>query len=221
MVDKKPFLRRTVQGAHLAWEENMLEQVKKLRASIFEQNPLEIARRCGGDFNAGWLQLTYWGKRVSMAWPGWQPTADLPLHDQAMLLYYLSTADGEPMADRWVSYRELPGGAFYHQAFQGYSGDLLARHFAGESAGEANPGPAGFSSACQKTGGWPLSGISQYAFAFDALPRIRLAAVLWPGDEDFPTKAGILFDAASTHYLPIDGLALLGSSLARRILRAA
>ena len=45
-----------------------------------------------------------------------------------MILYYLSYADGTPLADRWIGYRELPDGTFYSQAFQGYSGDRLARH---------------------------------------------------------------------------------------------
>jgi hypothetical protein len=50
---------------------------------------------------------------------------------------------------------------------------------------------------------------------------IRLACALWPGDEDFPSKASILFDASASHYMPTDGLALLGSGLARRLIKAA
>ena len=62
--------------------------------------------------------------------------------------------------------------------------------------------------------------MAEHAYGFQPLPRIRLAAVLWPGDEDFPTRASVLFDAASNHYMTIDGLALLGSGLASRLAKA-
>ena len=51
--------------------------------------------------------------------------------------------------------------------------------------------------------------------------RLPLAAALWPGDEDLPGRAAILFDASASHYLTTDGLALLGSGLASRLLRTA
>jgi hypothetical protein len=135
----------------------------------------------------------------------------MSVFDAAMLLYYLHEADGTPMADEWISYRQLPGGAFYHLAYQRYSGDILARVF-GED-------PEGYIQACRAYGGDPLTAISSYAFAFQPLPRIRLAAILWPGDEDFHTKAAILFDASSSHYLTIDGLGLMAGGLAGRIVK--
>jgi hypothetical protein len=50
---------------------------------------------------------------------------------------------------------------------------------------------------------------------------VRLAAVLWEGDDEIAARAAILFDAAAGHYMPTDGLALLGSGLAGRLIRAA
>ena len=35
-----------------------------------------------------------------------------------MFLYYLQTADGSPLKGKWVAFRDLPGGMFYHQAYQ-------------------------------------------------------------------------------------------------------
>jgi hypothetical protein len=42
----------------------------------------------------------------------------------------------------------------------------------------------------------------------------------WLGDEDFPSSCKILFDASASHYLPIDGSAILGSMLVRKLLAA-
>jgi hypothetical protein len=132
--------------------------------------------------------------------------------DIGMLLYYLLTADGIDLADRWISFRELPDGAFYNQAFQGYSGKRVADHF-GEDL-EA------FHTAVRQLGGFQLTALAPAAYAFNPLPRIRLALAMWPGDEDFPSRATVLFDAHADHYMTTDGLALLGSGLARRVIRA-
>ena len=42
----------------------------------------------------------------------------------------------------------------------------------------------------------------------------------WLGDEDFPSSCKILFDESASHYLPIDGCAILGSMLVRRLLHS-
>jgi hypothetical protein len=196
----------------------MLRQLDALREGLQAQRPEQVALRCGAEYDDDQIRFKYWGAWVAISWP--ELTARRERRDQscstfdtAMLFYYLSTADGAPMADRWVAFRELEDGAFYHQAFQGYSGDLLAGAF-GEQ-------PASFDQAADALGGDALPAFAPHAYAFQGLPRIRLAAVLWPGDEEFPSRASILFDAAARHYMTIDGLALLGAGLARRLLRAA
>jgi hypothetical protein len=79
----------------------------------------------------------------------------------------------------------------------------------------------GFDHAARELKGTALPALAPMAFAFQPLPRIRIACVLWPGDDEFPTRASVLFDAAASHYMPTDGLALLGSGLARRLIKLA
>ena len=64
--------------------------------------------------------------------------------------------------------------------------------------------------AAQALDGLSLPGLPGLAYAFQPLPSIRLATVLYPGDEEFSARGIVLFDAAASHYLPTDGLALLG-----------
>ena len=206
-----------IDQARLAWQESMSRQIERLRESILSESPHNLADRCGAQYSDDQIKLTYWGDSIGITWPDLEAFA-LPQNtscstfDQAMLLYYLRTADGAQMADRWIAFRELPDGSFYHQAFQGYSGDLIAQHF-GTQTNQ-------FNIAAQSIDGWHLSAIGPHAYAFQPLPRIRTAAILWPGDEEFPARASVLFDAASSHYLPTDGLALIGAGLARRLVRA-
>jgi hypothetical protein len=207
---------KTIEEARQAWQESMLRQLDLLRASLRELEPRLVADRCGGVYEADSLRLAYWGEIVSITWSDLEAVKakdgdPCSTFDTAMLLYYLNTADGAPMADRWVGYRELPNGSFYHQAFQGYSGDKLARAF-----GER---PEDFTYAAHALRGEHLPALASFAYMFTPLPRIRLAAVLWPGDEEFASRASILFDAAAHHYMVIDGLALLGAGLAGRLIR--
>jgi hypothetical protein len=128
-----------------------------------------------------------------------------------MFLYYLQTADGAPFVGKWIAFRDLPDGLFYHQAYQGYSGDRLAKAI--DNRVDV------FERAAKHLGGMKLD-LGDVAFAFDALPRVRVAAVYYAGDEDFPATANVLFDEAASHYLPTDGLAGLGSALVDRLIGA-
>ncbi len=206
-----------VDQARQAWQESMLRRLDELRSDLHTRQPEIIAARCGGTYRDGSILLEYWGRAISIPWNSLAPlfveeNKPCSVFDSAMLIYYLHTARGTDLADRWIAFREIPGGAFYHQAFQGYSGDRVARRF-GEQTDD-------FERAAQKLDGWRLPALAPYAYAFQPLPRIRLAAALWPGDEDFAARASILFDASVDSYLTIDGLALIGAGLAGRLLRA-
>jgi hypothetical protein len=208
---------QVVDQARHAWQESMLRPIAELARSIRQRDPAGISRHAECEFSEQTLQLLYWGQPVRLAWPELTAVhADgrpCSTFDQAMLLYYLDCADGAPLAGRWIGYRELPNGAFYHQAYQGYSGNRLAQAFGSN--------PETFVRAAEAMGGEPVNDLGTSAFAFQPLPRIRLAAALWPGDEEFATRGAILFDAASSHYMTTDGLALLGGGLAGRLARAA
>lgn len=208
----------TVERSHQAWQESMLRHMDDLRLAVRAKEPRSLADRCGAKFLGGEIRLIYWNRLLAIAWSDlemrWLPEGQpCPIFDKAMILYYLQNADGAPLADRWIAYRELPGGIFYSQAFQGYSGDRLAR-----ALGER---PQAFQTAAQALGGIPLPALPGEAFAFQPLPRIRLAAILYPGDEEFPARASVLFDAACSHYMTTDGLALLGAGLAGRLIKLA
>jgi len=206
-----------IAKAQEAWQESMVRRLDELREELRTRDVNTIAVQSDGNVDGDAILLTYWGQSVTVSWPAleaFSPSDGPPCStfDTAMLLYYLNTADGSPMADRWIGFRELPDGGFYHQAFQGYSGNQIAKVFGEE--------PDAFALAAKGIGGQSLPALAPHAYLFHPLPRIRLAATLWPGDDEFPAKASVLFDAASGHYMPIDGLALLGAGLSRRLIKA-
>ena len=135
-----------------------------------------------------------------------------PSLSQSLLLTYLHTADGTLPIDRWMGFRELPDGLFYAQAFQGYTGDELVRDLKGDVAA--------FKRASAKLQGEALA-IGDAGYTFQALPRLKVAVVMWAGDDEFPSHAQVLFQETAPHYLMTDGLAIVGSLLIGQIVKAA
>jgi len=207
---------RTPPAARQAWMSSFAPLLADLRTALAARMPTELAAMTGASWDAAasefrfcWLDTPY-----RLTWPGLvaylaASTEPCTPNLQGLFLYYFSRANGAPAADRWISFRELPDGWLYQQAFQSYTGDRLIQAV-GEDLCKLS-GPA------EALGGQPL-GIGDCGHWFQSLPRVRLAVTYWRGDEDFAPQAQVLFDAAASNYLPTDGLALLGSNLVRRLL---
>jgi hypothetical protein len=173
-----------------------------------------LATLTGGRYADGELALAVFDAPVLIAAPDFrvldgrtrEPT---PVNTEALILYHLCTTDGAPLTGRWVSFRELPDGGFYHQAFQGYTGHRIATHFGNDLAR--------IRKAAQRAGGDQES-VGDAGYRFAGLPRVPMALVYWLGEDPFPPAAHILFDASAGHHLPVDACALLGSALTRRLI---
>lgn len=128
-----------------------------------------------------------------------------------IILHYLIHADGTPPADHWISFRELPDGLVYDPAFQKRSSLRLVHEYGMD--------PKAFSAAAEAVGGERLT-FGDVSYMFRLLPRIRMAVILYVGDEEFGPRVNVLFDSAASHYLPIEDLAVLGGMLATRLIKA-
>jgi hypothetical protein len=197
---------------------DLANRADELRASLRLLDPELIAARSGSHYlslgpDRGELHFPLWGKQVFLTWPnltGYSNTDDeLPPLIGAILLYYLITSDGSPNTGKWVSFADLPDGRTYHTAFQGYTGNEIVKTF--------GPDLEKFKFACEKIDGKFVE-LGDASFVFQALPRVPLMATYWLGDEDFPSSCKILFDSSATHYLPVDGCAILGSILTRKLI---
>jgi hypothetical protein len=216
LISQSGGIDRSPARARQAWEVSMLRQVEALRKDIRRRSLQELCAATGADLAGHELTLHFWGDPIRISFPELAARrldgdSSCSTFDTAMLIFYLHRADGTAPAGEWIGFRQLPDGAFYHQAFQSYSGDRLAQAFGQDHAA--------FTAAMGRFYGEPIPALGSLAFAVRPLPLIRLAAVLWPGDEELPSRAAVLFDAAASHHLPTDGLALLGSGLVGRLLR--
>lgn len=202
------------------WAQSMQAKMKEQRRQLQARDPAQVAEYAGANWNdSNGLRLAFFQTPLRVIVPEYAVVAedDGEVHPmtQALVLTYLLTADGTPRAAEWIAFRELPDGLFYHQAFEGYSGGLLARTL-GEDLDAFGRGAAAI-------GGTRLTGFGDAAYEFRVLPRLWLAMVYWLGDAEdgFPPKASVLFDRSAGHYMIVDGLAIIGGQLVRRIIRAA
>jgi hypothetical protein len=202
------------------WFDRLAPVVEEARTALRALKPGKLMLRSGceqgegGDFRLTffWQEYVISADDFTVRQVG--ASEDAPSFIQSLILTYLVTADGTTPSSRWVGFRELPDGLFYAQAFQGYTGGRLVRELKG--------GIEAFRRAAGALGGEPLEfGDAGYAFA--VLPRLHLALVYWKGDEEdgFPAQARVLFEDTAAHYMCTDGLAILGSQLVGRVLKAA
>lgn len=195
------------------WVDKLEPKVTALRTELRRLPPDDVARRSGATLDGGSLRLAMLFDDYEVdttdyvvSRPGGREVNSFL---QSLVLTYLGTTNDGPPAGRWISFRDLPNGSFYNQAFQGYGPDRLAKRWQLDITG--------FDAACRARGGTPI-GLGDAGFAFTVLPHIDIAAIYWLGDEDFASKASILFDATAHLHMVVDGLAILGSRLVDSIL---
>ena len=207
------------------WRDSLRPRIEGAQAVLKESNIADLMRMCGGVRREKHLELSLFTTPYKVSLPDFVVTkADASAcseKTQILLLDYLVrggnvwassvSSQAAPARSRWIGFQELPDGAFYVAAFRSYTSEALLGGLAGDTAR--------FCQAADHFGGEPLS-LGDAAYTFRALPKISLAVVWWAGDGEFPANANVLFDRASAHALPVDGMAALGSLLCRGLLAA-
>lgn len=196
------------------------DRIAEIRDRLKTNNPGRMALCTGSIYtpigeSSGEFRLPYWSRDVIISYPDFTGSyadtgENLNTFDLTMLAFYFDVSDGAPITGEWIAYNQIPGGLFYAQAFQGYSGNELAKIFANDS--EA------FMDANEKLNG-RREFFGNLAYSYQVLPRVPIMVVCWLGDEDFPPSYRMLFDSNAQHHLVTDAYAILGSNLTRRLIK--
>lgn len=133
-----------------------------------------------------------------------------PLAEKIILLHYLLTARGESLTRKLITFREVPGGSFYHPAFLKRARDPLVKVF--------GPQPEQLLNCGRQLGADPDS-MGDVSITLRPLPRIPVTIVLWRGDDEFPPEGSILFDESVGTYLPTEDIAMLSGMIVYRLIR--
>jgi hypothetical protein len=200
-------------------EEGYQEALKQARAALQKLDPYKTAFTAGCDYlpaeEGGEIPMRFCNEPYVISFPGLQVLSasgkEPDTATRLILLHYLLHADGSPPADHWIAFRELRDGMVYDPAFQKRSSLRIAQEYGHDAKG--------FRAAAESLGGERLS-FGDASYMFRLLPRVRMAVILYEGDEEFGPRVNVLFDAAAEHYLPIEDLAVLGGILASKLIKA-
>jgi hypothetical protein len=157
------------------------------------------------------LILPYQRKITRLIGDGTPEEVDLNDEFILMVLYYLSKAIDIPLARRWISEKDLPGGETFFRGPHALSVDIVEEKYGDD--------PEGFIEAGKALGGTPVR-FGDKSIAVDVLPRIPIIYILWAGDEEFPTRAGVLFDATIGSHFTLDIIWIMVNEVSRRLVGA-
>jgi hypothetical protein len=196
----------------MAREDDYRNAAEIARSELGERDPVLLADRCGGRV-AGEektrVRFDFLGEVVEAAWPeiGLSRAGsgeEIPIQQQVLLLHYLQGAwrsGGPPLSGDWMAFQDVADGRFYQDAFQRRAKLPLIKAFGGRPELLADLAGAAY--------GAERIDLGDVAVSVEALPRIRLALVVWAGDEEFPPDGNILFDRNIVSYFSAEDIAWL------------
>jgi hypothetical protein len=135
----------------------------------------------------------------------------VPLKDKILLLHYFLQAKGTPVANKSITYKELPEGIVYFRTFHKRAIKPLLDNFGQK--------PEKLVEAAKGLGG-VRADYGDAAVTINAFKRVPITFVLWKGDEEFPPDGSILFDATVSDYLSIEDINVLSERIAWKLVRA-
>jgi len=135
---------------------------------------------------------------------------EIPIRDRVLILHYLLSAKGTPIANKLIAFKELPGGGNYFRTFSKRAIEPLVEHF-GEQ-------PHVLIDTVGKLGGHTVA-YGDVAVTVNAFNRVPVTIVLWQGDEEFPAQGNILFDAAISDYLSTYDVTVLCESITWKLVK--
>jgi hypothetical protein len=183
---------------------NLEETLRQAAERFSEVDPAEAAQNAGATYNPDkqTITVTFIGDEFWVEHPSGKVTGadgeETSLYLAIIILHYLVTATGTPLTGNWIAFRHLPGGDIYIEPFQNRAVKPFLKNF--------GDNPEEFKKAALSLGGREIkqSGISMVIYV---LPRVPICFTIWPGDDELPASATILFDEAASSYLPTEDYA--------------
>lgn len=109
-----------------------------------------------------------------------------------VVLHYLLYARNKPLANKWVSEKDLPGGALFFTATHTLPREPLAAAFDARTD---------LLAAVAKSTGGEKANSGSLSYRFKILPRIPIQIVFWRRDEEFEPSFHFLFDETIVAHL--------------------
>jgi hypothetical protein len=151
-------------------------------------------------------QVTFPDIQISLV----KDKAEVPIKERILILHYLTQAKGTPIANKFIAFKELPEGASYFPTFSKRSIEPLVKHFGRE--------PQRLIEAAERLNGRKVD-YGDVAVTINGFSRVPVTLVLWRGDEEFPSRGNILFDASIPSYLSTYDITVLCETITWKLVK--
>ncbi len=131
------------------------------------------------------------------------------LWEKIIVLHYFGTADGSPMANEHISFKEVKEAMLYLPKFEQRAVAPLLGRFGAS--------PEQILEAAQKLGG-KKEDLGDFSVTVPVFPRVPITLVFWKQDEEFEPRLSILFDRTVLRYLPTEDIVLSAQMMAYRLI---
>ncbi len=132
----------------------------------------------------------------------------VPIRDKVLILHYLTSTKGTPLANKLITFKELLGGNAYFPTFSKRTIKPILKNFGNE--------PRLLVAAAEKLGSHKAD-YGDVAVTIDAFSRVPITIVLWRGDDEFAPEGSIIFDTTISDYLPTEDIAVLCETITWRL----
>ena len=183
--------------------------IKKLAARSDPTDLIDRCARLGLPAPAsGKVHIPMLGRTLELQPPVFEgvfaDTAKPPKPNERLLaLHYLTSDFPVSPENRWITFREFPGGAFYWQPFLSRSINPLIKTI-GNDLGKLRERVARFSAKIEDG---PSDALSARIVA---VGRIEVLLVYRSGDEEFPPSADLLYNGCARRVYGAEDAAVLG-----------
>lgn len=182
----------------------MNDKIDKINFTDLESlDPYDVMSRTGCEFDPTTRQyrVNIWGHPYCVDLGKYEVRLQNPgiktCHDYLYLfiLHFLMKSKPVPPEGKWVSEKDIKGGAAFFRGPHTLPVDWISKRFGNDIKA--------FRETCEKLGGMPLA-LADAAFLFQITPTVPVAVLYWLGDEDFPCETKLLFDRTIELHLPLD-----------------
>ncbi|ADL12993.1 DUF3786 domain-containing protein [Acetohalobium arabaticum] len=193
------------------------QAIEKATERLARTEPEDIVHKTGVEFRnkENEFVLTAFNQRYYIKYPTGEiddSEAELPVTTglKIIILHFLLTGNDWPLGNELISFRELPDGTPYKDAFQREAVKPIIDSFCHK--------PQKLKKAAQKLGA-EFTDRSDLGFTINTLPTIPLTYLIWLGDKELNGGANILFDSSIMTKLHTEDIAFLGEYTTKLLLR--
>ena len=173
----------------------------------------EQCRKAGAQYSEKSIILHYFNRTYFITLPDAEislidSSETIPIRDRILILHYLLTAGGTEPANKLIAFHELPEGNVYYTTFAKRTIQPLIDNFGSDSQL--------LLPLSRKLGGQKAD-YGDAAVTINAFPHVTITIILWRGDDEFPARGDVLFDATIAQYLPTEDVTVLCETIAWKL----